>query len=274
MANGKKIKMKIKIRPYPNYKITEDAFNNDVKNCCVPAINSDVLSNQLIMVTEFENNERRVIKIRPVHYNDNLYLSAFPNPIHIFLSLAIEHYNISESIKSTNFPKCGKPYGENIYMLDMEENGTHDCYNNYIKYRISSIIMLVSSIEAFLNHIIPNDFKYKTVRKGKEVEFNKVEIESTKVSFNEKLIQILPLVSTKAFDWSELQTEEKIVLSLYENRKNLIHLKTNAADDFECYFDTIDKMLDYDLPEALNSVVKIMNCTIEKFIEFEVEQVN
>lgn len=265
-------KMKIKIRPYPNYKITEDAFNNDVMNNCAPTTNSDVLSNQLIMVTEFENNERRVIKIRPIHYNDNLYLSAFPNPIHLFLSLAIEHYNISESIKSTNFPKCGKRYGDNIYMLDIEENGTHDCYNNYIKYRISSIIMLVSSIEAFLNHVIPNDFRYKTERKGKKVEFNKIEIESAKVSFNEKLIQILPLVSTKTFDWSKLQTEEKIVLNLYENRKNLIHLKTNAADDFECYFDTIDKMLDYDLSEALNSVVKVMNCTIEKFIEFEKDE--
>jgi hypothetical protein len=261
--------MKIKIRPYPNFQITERAFNEDVVSTSVNKSDSSGLSNHLIMITEFKTGEKRVIKVRPVNYDNKLFLTAFPNPIHLFLSLAIEHYDFSEQIKSTNFPKCGKQYGDNIYILDIEENGTHDCYNRYIKYRVSSIIMLVSSMEAYLNHIIPNDFIYKTIRKGRDVTFDKVQIESSKVSFREKLLEILPTISSNVFDWTTLEKEKNDILDLYENRKNLIHLKTNAADDFERYFDTIDKMLDFDIPSAINSTIFIINTAFNDFIELE-----
>jgi hypothetical protein len=66
-------------------------------------------------------------------------------------------FELSEK-KQIEFKNCGKKYGKEMYLLDIEEDEAHERYNNYIKYRSSSIIMLVSSIEAFLNHIIPNDF--------------------------------------------------------------------------------------------------------------------
>ncbi len=261
--------MKIKIPPYPNYKITERAFNEDVVSTSVSKKDSTGLSNQLVMVTGFKTGEKRVIKVRPVRYDGKLYITAFPNPIHLFLSLAIEHYNFSEQIKANNFPKCGKQYGDDIYILDIEENGTHDCYNRYIKYRVSSIVMLISAVEAFLNHIIPNDFIYKTTRKNNEVEFDKIAIESPKISFREKLIEILPLVSKLDFSWIDLEKEKTDILRLYGNRKDLIHLKTNAKDDFEMYFDTIDKMLDLDINSSIDSTIKIMNSVSKDFIEFE-----
>lgn len=141
--------MKIKIPPYPNFKITEQAFNRDVVSNSVKKSDSTGLSNELIVVVEFKTGERRVIKAVPVKYQNKLFVTAFPNPVHLFLSLAIEHYNHSEKIKQNDFINCGKKIGEDIYFLDIEENGTHECYNHYIKYRASSIIMLVSSLEAF-----------------------------------------------------------------------------------------------------------------------------
>lgn len=263
--------MKIKIPPYPNYEITERAFNEVVDSKSVKMTDSSVLSNQLVLIAPFKTGEKRVIKARPVKYNNKLYVTAFPNPIHIFLSLAIEHFNFSEQIKQNNFPKCGKPYGKDVYLLDIEENGTHDCYNRYIKYRVSSIIMIVSSIEAFLNHIIPNDFVYKTIKRNREVEFDKIAIESPKISFKEKLIQILPLVAKPSFSWNNLVNEKSNILELYKNRRNLIHLKTNASDDFEMYFDTIDEMLDLDIHASIDSTIKVINSAKENFIEFEIE---
>lgn len=263
--------MKIKIPPYPNFKITEQAFNRDVVSNSVKKSDAIGLSNQLIMITEFKTGERRVIKARPVKYQEKLFVTAFPNPVHLFLSVAIEHYNHSEKIKETNFFKCGKKYGDDIYLLDIEENGTHDCYNHYIKYRASSIIMLVSSLEAYLNHIIPNDFIYRTIRKEKPVEFNKEEIESAKISFKEKLTEVIPQwLGNNAF-WTIHQPEKEIILELYENRKNIIHLKTNAQDDFERYFSVIDKMLDLDILASINSTIKFMNLTNVNFIEFDTE---
>lgn len=96
--------MKIKIPPYPNYEITERAFNEVVDSKSVKMTDSSVLSNQLVLIAPFKTGEKRVIKARPVKYNNKLYVTAFPNPIHIFLSLAIEHFNFSEQIKQNNFP--------------------------------------------------------------------------------------------------------------------------------------------------------------------------
>lgn len=263
--------MKIKIPPYPNFKITEESFNRDIVSNSVQRSDSKGLSNQLVMITEFKTGGRRVIKARPVKYQNKLFVTAFPNPIHLFLSVAIEHYNHSEKIKETNFPNCGKKIGNDIFILDIEENGTHDCYNHYIKYRASSIIMLVSSIEAYLNHIIPNDFIYRTIRKEKYVEFNKEDIESAKISFKEKLTEVIPqYLGDKTF-WNVHHHEKEIILDLYENRKNIIHLKTNAQDDFERYFAVIDKMLDLDLYASINSTIKFMNLASKNFIEFDTE---
>jgi len=268
----KRYNMKIKIRPYPNFKITEDAFKRDVVSNSVNKPDADGLSNQIVMITEFKTGERRVIKARPVKHKDNLFVTAFPNPVHLFLSVAIDHYYHSEKIKETNFPNCGKKIGDNIFILDIEENGTHDCYNHYVKFRASSIIMLVSAIEAYLNHIIPNDFTYKTIRKAKNVEFTKADIESSKISFREKLVDVIPVWLNDDTFWTNNVIGKENILELYENRKNIIHLKTNSQDDFERYFTVIDKMLDLDILSAINSIIKFMNLTTTNFVELDTDE--
>lgn len=261
--------MKIKIPPYPNKEITEKAFQRDVVSKSIEKNDSNGLSNHLVMILEFKTGERKVVNVRPVKYKNNLYITTFPNPIHLFLSIAIENYNQSENYKEKNFPKCGISVGDNVYMLEIEANGTHDCYNHYVKYRMSSIVMLVSAIEAFMNHIIPNDHIYETIRKNKNVQFDKVAIESPKITFKEKLIDIIPKCSTNGFLWSQYEQEKQMMLNLYENRKNLIHLKTNALDDFDKYFDAIDKMLDLDIWTTIDSVINVMNKLMPNFVEFE-----
>lgn len=225
------------------------------------------------MVVKYKNGDERVIRSRPVRHLNNLYVTAFPNPVHLFFSVAIEHFNQSEEIKSRNFPKCGKKIGKDIFILDIEENGTHECYNHYVKYRTSSIVMLVSAIEAFLNHIIPNDFKYTCEKtkngKTKEVTFSKKQIESSAVSFNEKLVKVIPQMLNNESFWGDLENEKRSILDLYSNRKNLIHLKTNAEDDLSIYFNVIDEMLDLDIAKCIESITKFMNEVETDFIEFE-----
>lgn len=225
------------------------------------------------MVVKYKNGDERVIRSRPVRHLNNLYVTAFPNPVHLFFSVAIEHFNQSEEIKSRNFPKCGKKIGKDIFILDIEENGTHECYNHYVKYRTSSIVMLVSAIEAFLNHIIPNDFKYTCEKtkngKTKEVTFSKKQIESSAVSFNEKLVKVIPQMLNNESFWGDLENEKRSILDLYSNRKNLIHLKTNAEDDLSTYFNVIDEMLDLDIAKCIESITKFMNEVETDFIEFE-----
>lgn len=258
--------MKIKIPPFPNIIVADSAYE-DVESKTVKASNSDPLSDNLILIAPFKTGKKRLLRVRPIEHENNKYLSAFPNPIHLFLSSAIEHYHIAENVKNTNFPKCGKKYGEDLFLLDIEENGTHTCYNNFIKYRCSSVIMLISSIEAFLNHIIPNDFIYKTTRKDKPIEFNKVNIESMKVSFREKLTKVIPQYLKKIDSETDLEIENTSILDLYSNRKNLIHLKTNAEDDLSVYFNEIDKMISFDLGKAIDNIISFMNKVEPNFVE-------
>lgn len=261
--------MKIKIPPYPNFKISEDAYLSDVVSNSIQEDKNETLASKMLMVVEFKTGERKVIRSRTIQYLNNNFISAFPNPIHIFLSISIEQYNYSQSVKETGFLKYGKKVATNTYVLDFVENETNFCYNDYIKYRISSIILLVSSLEAFLNHIIPNDFVYNTVRKDKELKFNKEAIESTKVSFSEKLTNVIPQSLNKANFWDEKSDIQEILLLLYKNRKNIIHLKTNTQNDFERYFDSIDEMLEFDIYSAINASIKFMNLVSENFVEVD-----
>ncbi|MBK7666946.1 MAG: hypothetical protein IPJ32_06055 [Sphingobacteriaceae bacterium] len=135
--------MKIKIPAYPNLEITEQAYQNDIiSSSIVKNDSSDLTSNKLILAATFKTGENRIIKSLAVRHKSKLYVTAFPNPVHLFLSLSIEHFKNSENIKETNFPKCGIQKGNDVYLLDFEEKGTHECYNHYVKYRASSIICL------------------------------------------------------------------------------------------------------------------------------------
>lgn len=258
----------IKIPPYPNLGITDESFNRDIIPNSEPRHNSETLSSQLVMIVKLKNGVNKVIRARPVKYQNKLFVTAFPNPVHLFLSVAVEHYNKSENVKERNFLKCGKKYSDDVYLLDFEENGTHDCYNHYLKYRMSSIIMLVSSLEAFLNQVIPNDFIYKTTRKEKDIEINKNNIESSKVSFSEKLLQVIPQYLKFNDFWETRLIDKERILELYKNRKNVIHLKTNAEDDFERYFLVIDQMLDFEISNSINSVINFMNSVSKNFVEY------
>lgn len=261
--------MKIKIPPYPNFKITEDAHKRDIIGNSVERTDSSGLSNHLIVVTQFKTGEKRVIQSRPVRFENKLFVTAFPNPIHLFLSVAIDHYNNSEAVKENNFIKCAKKMGDDLYFLDIEENGTHECYNHYVKYRASSIIMLVSALEAYLNHIIPNDFKYIATRKEKQVEFDKEAIESSQVSFREKLMIVIPQWLNKQEFWNDNSVERDIIFELYENRRNIIHLKTNSQEGFDRYFPAIDKMLDLNIINCIEATIKFMNLASDNFIEYD-----
>ena len=50
--------MTVKIPPYPNFNITEQAFNRDVVSNSVKKSDSNGLSNQLVMITEFKTGEK------------------------------------------------------------------------------------------------------------------------------------------------------------------------------------------------------------------------
>ena len=260
--------MKIKVSPFPDYTITNEAFERDVVPNTRTNVQNPPLSGHLIMIIEHKDGSKSFNSARPIQVADRKYVSPFPNPVHLYLSLAVEHFEVSEKIKLKNFPECGKEYSPELFLLDADPGSTHDCYNKYFMYRMGSIILLVSALEAFMNHIIPNSFIYTQENKqGQYKDLDKEQIESTRVSFKEKLVTVIPLALKTPLFWDGKVKYQTAILELYRHRTRLIHLKTNAKSDLERYFGQIDEMLDFDIWSAINSSIIFMNDANPDFIK-------
>lgn len=260
--------MKIKIPPYPDKIITDEAFVRDVEPITKPAPEDHALSDEhMIMFLLHPDGTKTFNRTRPIQVGDRKYISPFPNPLHLYLDLSIEHFEISEKIKQVNFMQCGKQYAKEVFLLDAEPRCTHDCFNKYFKYRMGSIIFLVSGLEAFMNHAIPDDFKYTRKKNGQLEVLSKPEIESTRVPFKEKLTTVVPEAVGRTEFWENKEPMQDQILSLYACRRELIHLKTNGKEALEKYYDQIDEMLDHDIQSSIKSSIQFMNGVIPDFVQ-------
>ncbi|MBW6483788.1 MAG: hypothetical protein K0B10_12100 [Vicingaceae bacterium] len=261
--------MKIKIPAQAKKTIPNDALNRDVKPITkeITDLHKDI-SNNLILIVGHKTGEKKVYQSLAVNVNDKKYFSVLANPIHLFLSTAIEMYELSEIRKSINFPKCGKKdNNSNLFLLEFEPGYTHECYNDFIKARITSIIMLVSAIESFMNQQLTLDFKYQT--KGKKSKEFDIETIEKKIFFKEKIEDVLPKAIKREGFWKTEKDTLKVLHNLYEQRKTFIHLKTHSEDELLRYSIAFEKMIEFDLLEAINYTIKFMNLVEENFIEVE-----
>lgn len=256
----------IKIAPYPNLKISEECYEKDVvANSAKPEENVNGLKKSLLnfsapnfIVAEFTGGDKRVIRPGPtVSTEDAKYFSIFPNPVHLYLDFAIKCFNDSETIKKTSFPFCAnkkKKIISGAFLLDADVDETHNCYNEFFKLRMTSIIMLTTSVEAFINHTIPNDYPNR-----EHVErFGK---------FNDKLTTNLPESLNLTNFWDNKGSLRDALINLNYLRNDLIHLKTNSNDGFVAYFSEIDKMLKFNISKAISDVIAFMNSISPNFIE-------
>ena len=226
------------------------------------------ISNNLILIAEHKTGEKKVYQSLTVNVNDKKYFSALANPVHLFLSTAIEMYELSEIRKLKNFPKCGKKDNNvDLFLLPFEAGYTHECYNDFIKARITSIIMLVSAIESFMNQQLTLDFKYHT--KGKKSKEYDIEAIEKKIFFKEKIEDVLPKSIKREDFWETEKDTLKVLLNLYEQRKTFIHLKTHSEDELSRYSIAFEQMIEFNLLEAINSTINFMNLVEENFIEIE-----
>ena len=258
----------IKINPYPNFTITEECIERDIKPNSQPIksvdntggiINNLNFNKPLKMISEFMDGNKRVIRTGPVIESKNeKYFSVFPNPVHLFFDTSITHFNNSEEIKKNSFPKCAQKTNkkiEGVNFLDIDADETHVCYDEFFKYRMNSIIMLFTSVEAFINHSIPCNYP------------NRDEIERHE-KFKIKLRKHLP--ESLGFDdfWSDKEIIYNEIIELYQIRNDLIHLKTNSEDDFEAYFEVVKKIPTYNISKAILKVGEFMNKIKPDFIVY------
>jgi hypothetical protein len=255
----------IKVTPYPNYHITDECFERDVKgNSMTQEQKSNSSNGKAVtndpntMVVEFNDGTKRVMRYGPqIEANGEKYFSVFPNPVHLFLSSAVDAYNRSEEIKQKSFPVCAARAHkkiEDIHMLDIDADETHICYDEYFKMRMNAIVMLSTAVEAFINHSIPNDYP-------KKARIERFE------SFEKKLTKHLPRSLQLNGFWDERVELKVSIINLYNLRNDIIHLKTNSEVDFQAYYTIVNSMISHDLEQSIMDVKSLMNNIKQDFVK-------
>lgn len=254
--------MQIKIPTYPKKKVTDIFWAGHETDSVVnydengnPTSSSQTVSVNL--------NTGEVVKTIYVESKGVKYSAPFPNPVHLFVSQAVEHYEASQAIKIEEFPKLVNEVDKEHSYLKVDLHETSDALNSYIQHRSGCIITLITAIESFLNHITPNQFIFIKGNKN----LSKEDIQRW-MSLKDKLWKLIPQLKRNKDFWKGNESIAQTIIELYNHRNNIIHLKTTTDPQFQQYLNSIEKMLQFDLNNAIKSTIDFMNLVQPGFIEY------
>jgi hypothetical protein len=103
---------------------------------------------------------------------------------------------------------------------EVTEEVNNEVYN-YFGAASSCIIGMFTSLESFINSIIPDDVKYERILKQKKEFCNKEKIQRW-INFDEKIKEVVPIVIGLKYDFSN-----SLIPSMKELRDKIIHTKSS-----------------------------------------------
>jgi len=188
----------------------------------------------------FNKDTSKVCFIVPFLHENKFYGGKIPKPSSLFLGQAIEfEKKASEYVKS--FPNTvemtlhqnpdpnDNPNDNSIYLVREEE------YYKFLMYKISSITALISTVECFINEIIPDNFT--TENKKKEIVGK--EIIERHWNLKSKLKTVVPKIK-QIKDLKDYEVKANRFLELSKIRNEFTHMKTKLdgknMDPFLEYF--------------------------------------
>lgn len=255
----------IKIKPFPNWKITLEADQKDVlsNSTDLEPKKQKMDGKIMVMVNEFQNNERRVNFMIPETTKGKTFMSIFPDPIQLYFSFASKVFWSSEELRDKEFIKYSKKIkGEEKYILNVNSDETHPIYNSYLQLKIGSIIMLACSIEAFINSII-NDTIVYTSEKGEKLDKDGIQ---RWIPLKEKIEKVIPIIYSIDFKVANKKEYEQIK-SLIRLRNDFVHLKnydkTPFSSEYQKLFLNLKK---FNIKSSIEAVKAYMNNHKPNFI--------
>jgi hypothetical protein len=170
-----------------------------------------------------------------------------PDPILIYFHTAYVYYTQIEIKRSLVI--------ESTAVEIMTENIINDLYD-YYGLTCSFIIFLFTSLEAFINRSIPDNYKYiKTDNPRRTEIYTKDQIQWLR--FDEKMNKVIPLIKEKDFSKSHPNVYQHIK-NLKEFRDNIVH--TRESSEGHTPFDYLFKRsFQYNYKAALNAVKDFYN---------------
>ena len=267
MSFDEKMNYPFKIPPFGNWTVAEQAMETVINDAAISNERDDESFNQqeLVGVLKYETGEQKMVFMLPVEYCNNIYNAAFPDPILLYLSISHNQYLLSEKIKLDFFKENSMGATGRMRMFNSVVNSTNETYNLYLQSRVCAIIMLHSSIEAFVNYAIPDNIQYPwTTQKGTK-NLNKREIDKN-LKFKDKLIDVVSFAYNIDLknNHSNLTAE---ILNFYQVRNDFVHLKSYMENSFKASHTTVfNNMLNMDLVKYYRVAHEFMNLIKPNYI--------
>lgn len=238
---------KIKVKPLYVFDAPQGIMNNPA----VPSVQMDDYAKREFKPQKVDKGIAFIANnkgtwIVPFDVGNALQIAEMPNPIHVYFASAQNYFTISEKFKD-RFPK-----------------DTHVVFNTeflpFLQNRISSLILLHTSLEAFINSVITENKTYQ--KKAQSLDYSKI----MELGFREKFEKVI----RKVFNIDFLKLNKlgyQTILRFSDLRNDLIHLKAASNNNQNYYFKVYNRVLRYDYNLYFESVKDYMNTISPGFIE-------
>ena len=208
-------------------------------------------------ITITENND--LVQTFKFEENGNVFMIPEPDPVVIYFDSARHYFNQIAGQREKVF--------ENTTMFASHVSATTGDFYWYFSLASSYAIFLYTSIEAFINKMIPNDYVYQRSVQDKRTElFNKSQVQRH-LEFSEKLLKVLPEITGKNFVIDHTHKYEQIK-NLKKFRDEIAHTKsydsTQGPNRYENLYST---SLGFEYEKTLIYVKDFINYYQQNLIE-------
>lgn len=190
-------------------------------------------------------------------YNNNGKHCMIPVP-----DFSLVNYNFAYTLNIQR-KEYRKKLVENLADLNTPNEVSSTLAYDYQGCASSCIICLFTSIECFINNLIPENFIYEIKSDRKTETYNKSQIQIS-ISFTDKLTKVLPKALGKNFFSKQTLTNAHIY-SLRDLRNDIIHTKSDKTGKNNV--DILKRLLNFKYDDTLMATFKLFNFYKENFIE-------
>lgn len=196
-------------------------------------------------------------KIFSFIYNDNGKQCMIPVP-----DFSLVNYNFAYNLNIER-KELRKKLVKNLSDLSTPNEVSNSFAYDYHGTASSCIICLFTSIECFINDIIPENFEYRIESEKKTEVYNKSQIQYS-ISFNDKLTKVLPQALNKNF-FLKVTTANAHIHNLRNLRNDIVHTKSDKTG--KNHVEILKRLLNFNYDETFKATFKLFNFYKDGFIE-------
>ncbi len=211
-------------------------------------INGDLINNKNTLVL-MDTEEDITIGGFVYKLNGKKYILPVPDPTLIYFN------NAQEQLRQIIIYKKNLLKKLDVQNESLSETALNDIY---LFYGATSgfVVFLFTSVESFINQMIPKEYVYKKEKNNKTEMYNHNQIMNG-IDFKVKIKGILPEILGKSY-FKKSTPSNEMIWNLKEFRDEIIHTKPQDNNPLK-YKKIIKKSLDFRYDDTLEAVAKFMN---------------